>query len=1112
VCMWYIPFHLGGLYSKDDNYSHESQSCGMCFYRSSDNRKLLLIARKDGSMSTLNVDTKTWNLHGNWAQGISYQDNIINPATGSCVAVHPTQLIASIGTTKGDISLVSIPNSADKRFCSSKQYLAIQSLCWIDEFNLLAFHVKGIVVWWTVEILTPLNNNENTLSRSHMHMKRVLNMSVGVTSVGVPMCHYHDKEKKVLFIGDSRGNIAMFDCKNDSTIDSSPSGNSIELFPTDVVVYAHKKEHVTAITSTSDGTGIFSIGNDGRLQESTIVDDGEGLKLHGSLSRPISNLTGLSYIWHSNTQAGTLIVGGYHGNDFVMINVATNYQLLRVNTGGRSRRLAVSAQFYNGSLYPFDITLAICVTSKKGPSEILIRASSLILNKSTKIKVPSLPSSLGVTFHGETVLDVELCSFGETILLASGSNDCSVKLSTISENSSITLIKELPPHETCIRALCFSRHEHSSSALLVVCGGKLITTFYRIDEDPNGEYKVHFLCNNKFPREYSMDHRINAVKAIPLFQKNTSNLSHLVLAGDSDGGLHLTFVMEVLGKPRRAQSHVLVKDSRPILCIDMVRITKDHILSAVGTTAGEVNIWIIPEVSNCIDSTSMPTVPLYTYTAHQVGTDCINLKIIRNEERDGIQHLNLLICSGGDDQAISLHLLEVLVIPQASVYDVKVNTIGSTTAKEACASAIKGIHVVGDSMSGYRMFATGYDQRLSMWNVVIYHDKSSPRIGLKLVTTAPVDVKDINALSCCTKRIHEGEEVEYLVAGGEGLDILSFHKCIWQAAAALKRCNYLLITTGAGFSADSGLSTYETMPEEYRDLCDTIRMVDSLEKFQDFWIRFAKDYTNIKPHQGYSILEKWCGGRKLRNLKNNNGASKDDMTDDVKPASPFYVYTSNVDGHFGIFDCFKNTLCEIHGRATEFRCAQGIGYNEGMKRKGDLWDKWNHDTQNTSSKNKKCRAAKFSTSDFESTNNDQIIKCKVCNMPARPNVLMFHDTDENVLNDISSDRGQYQRWEELVENEIVENGQNLVVLELGAGVNVPAVREESEEVYTDVLKRLQTEESRNFNGSVTLIRINPKDSNVNNITHFDTKTKSTISIPMKAEHALLLIDQILSLT
>jgi hypothetical protein len=130
-----------------------------------------------------------------------------------------------------------------------------------------------------------------------------------------------------------------------------------------------------------------------------------------------------------------------------------------------------------------------------------------------------------------------------------------------------------------------------------------------------------------------------------------------------------------------------------------------------------------------------------------------------------------------------------------------------------------------------------------------------------------------------------------------------------------------------------------------------------------------------------------------------------------------------------------------------------------------------------------------------------------CNIPLRPNVLMFHDTDENVLNDISVSREKYQEWESLVEQDIIEKGKHLVILELGAGENVTAIRDETEEVFHDVLELL--EQKKNLGGSVTLIRINPKDSDFKRRSDITYPEGSFICISEKAERALSLIDQAL---
>jgi hypothetical protein len=119
----------------------------------------------------------------------------------------------------------------------------------------------------------------------------------------------------------------------------------------------------------------------------------------------------------------------------------------------------------------------------------------------------------------------------------------------------------------------------------------------------------------------------------------------------------------------------------------------------------------------------------------------------------------------------------------------------------------------------------------------------------------------------------------------------------------------------------------------------------------------------------------------------------------------------------------------------------------------------------------------------------------------RPNVLMFHDTDENVLNTIDIQRERYQTWESLVEDYIAVNDQKLVILEMGCGMNVPAVREESVDVLLDCAKKVKSNGHRN-EGSVCLIRINPKDSEAD----IDGNSVKSISIASTAAVALQEID------
>ena len=201
-------------------------------------------------------------------------------------------------------------------------------------------------------------------------------------------------------------------------------------------------------------------------------------------------------------------------------------------------------------------------------------------------------------------------------------------------------------------------------SLLIVSEWKLDIFFYRLDEisditDLCSDLSFHFLCRNHLHYSPSIDHRINAVKGLPLLQCDTgtcSELAHLVLSGDSNGDLHITIITESLDQCERISSHVLYNNIRPILSIDMVRISKDHIIAVVGDSAGKVTIWILPgqnfrsclneEESNQLFSEHFPSKPACTYIAHTMGTNSVSIIVIEDFKKDNDHATSVLICSG----------------------------------------------------------------------------------------------------------------------------------------------------------------------------------------------------------------------------------------------------------------------------------------------------------------------------------------------------------------------------------------------------------------------------------------------------------------------------------
>jgi hypothetical protein len=77
---------------------------------------------------------------------------------------------------------------------------------------------------------------------------------------------------------------------------------------------------------------------------------------------------------------------------------------------------------------------------------------------------------------------------------------------------------------------------------------------------------------------------MNAVDAVPLEEEEKNSCaSHLVLSGDyyDDGGLHLLLVTEDIGQSRQVDSYKLAQGQRPILSIEMKRISTQHSLCIV---------------------------------------------------------------------------------------------------------------------------------------------------------------------------------------------------------------------------------------------------------------------------------------------------------------------------------------------------------------------------------------------------------------------------------------------------------------------------------------------------------------------------------------------------
>eukprot|EP00124_Ichthyophonus_hoferi_P000276 Ihof_evm2s10 gene=Ihof_evmTU2s10 len=94
----------------------------------------------------------------------------------------------------------------------------------------------------------------------------------------------------------------------------------------------------------------------------------------------------------------------------------------------------------------------------------------------------------------------------------------------------------------------------------------------------------------------------------------------------------------------------------------------------------------------------------------------------------------------------------------------------------------------------------------------------------------------------------------------------AFQDSCKKAAEVIHNADFLLVATGAGWSADSGLSTYtdianiqayEDMGLTYRDLCVPKWIENDPAIFYGFWGSCFNDYRETEPHKGYYIIKRW---------------------------------------------------------------------------------------------------------------------------------------------------------------------------------------------------------------------------------------------------------------
>lgn len=271
---------------------------------------------------------------------------------------------------------------------------------------------------------------------------------------------------------------------------------------------------------------------------------------------------------------------------------------------------------------------------------------------------------------------------------------------------------------------------------------------------------------------------------------------------------------------------------------------------------------------------------------------------------------------------------------------------------------------------------------------------------------------------------------------------------IRQAAELIARADGLMIAAGAGMGVDSGLPDFRgnagfwraypalaAQGTAFMDIASPAAFRSNPRRAWGFYGHRLALYRRTTPHAGHALLRKWA---------------------DAMPHGSF-VFTSNVDGQFQEAGFDPSRIDECHGSIHALQCTEP------------------------------CSSAIWPAMGFAPTVDEArcellgpIPACPHCGKTARPNILMFDDwnwVDER--RDLQSLR--CQDW--------LEGARRPVVIEIGAGLNIPTVRAFSQRV---VLRH---------GGS--LIRINPREAGLGGLRG--------VGIAAGALHTLAAIDALLGI-
>ena len=249
------------------------------------------------------------------------------------------------------------------------------------------------------------------------------------------------------------------------------------------------------------------------------------------------------------------------------------------------------------------------------------------------------------------------------------------------------------------------------------------------------------------------------------------------------------------------------------------------------------------------------------------------------------------------------------------------------------------------------------------------------------------------------------------------MTISDHHEQLTQAVEAIASADALLIGAGAGMGVDSGLPDFRgdggfwrAYPpfhgKSFASISNPVWFHRDPQQAWGFFGHRLNLYRGTQPHAGFEILRRMAESR---------------------PAG-YFVFTSNVDGHFQKAGFAPTRIFECHGSIDYLQCVNCCT--------SQIWSA--------------CET-RIDVDPATIRATSALPRCPDCRELARPNILMFGDYEWQPQRS-GEQESLYHRWLASI------TGQRLVAIEFGAGLAIPTVRRECE------------------TRGMPLIRVNPREA------------------------------------